>query len=326
MAAPKSMEAPETNYRSEFLRSPHHVVFGLMTLGAGFMSGHILPLIIGGTIYAVGWVHLPDMAFFRNWVDRRQEGERQAAALAEVQSFTQRRDRMLDALSTDRRQRYELLARVCKDIEVASAENPVLTDDQSKDPRLRKLDELMWTYLRLLSIEESLERFLEAERREDLPHVIKDSEAEVARLSAELDELKAKGPSAAFETRQRYLGSRFERLEVLKKRQERISESQDNLALVISEQERLDQQIKLIRADAIAMKNAESLTARIDATVQHLGETNKWLSEMDQFKDLVGDMPATELRIGYNPAGVPPILPNQRQGTPRPRVAQERKV
>jgi DNA repair exonuclease SbcCD ATPase subunit len=181
------------------------------------------------------------------------------------------------------------------------------------DPRLRKLDELMWTYLRLLGIEESLERFLETERREDLPHVLGDAEAEVARIGQEIEALKAKGPSPSLETKQRYLGSRVERLEVLKKRQQRIGESQENLAFVISEQERLDQQIKLIRADAVAMKNAENLTARIDATVEHLDQTNKWLAEMDEFKDLVGDMPATDLRVGYNPTTPPPVIETEKQ-------------
>jgi len=52
----------------------------------------------------------------------------------------------------------------------------------------------------------------------------------VARLSGEVDALKAKGPNPALETKQRYLGSRLERLEVLKKRQARISEAQDNRA------------------------------------------------------------------------------------------------
>jgi hypothetical protein len=301
------MEQQAPNYRSEFLKSPQHVALGLLTLGVGFMSGAVLPLIVGGTLYAIGWVYLPDLGFFRGWVDRRNDAVRRAAALAEVTAFTHKRDQLLNSLSSVRRVRYQNLAQVCRDIESASAENP-MTTDTSADPRLRKLDELMWTYLRLLSIEESLERFLETERREDIPRVMGEAEAEVARLSTEIDALKAKGSASAFDTKQRYLGSRLERLEVLKKRQERITQSEDNLALVISEQERLDQQIKLIRADAIAMKNAESLTARIDATVQHLDQTNKWLSEMDEFKDLVGDMPATDMRVGYNPTTPPPLL------------------
>jgi hypothetical protein len=307
------MEEQTPNYRAEFFKSPHHVALGLLTLGIGFMSGEILPLIVGATLYTLGLVHLPDMAFFRRWVDGRHAAVQRAAALAKVNEFINQRDSLLASLSPARRGRYEGLAQVCGNIESASAENPMMASNPATDPRLRKLDELMWTYLRLLSIEESLERFLETERREDLPQVISDADAEVARLSSEVDALKAKGPNPALETKQRYLGSRLERLEVLKKRQARISEAQDNRDLVVAEQERLDQQIKLIRADAVAMKNAESLTARIDATVEHLDETNKWLAEMDEFKDLVGDMPSTDLRVGYNPATVPPVIEAERQ-------------
>jgi hypothetical protein len=90
--------------------------------------------------------------------------------------------------------------------------------------------------------------------------------------------------------------------------------------LVVSEQERLDQQIKLIRADAVATKNAEALTARIDATVEHLDQTNKWLSELDEFKDLVADMPATEVRVGYAAAAPPPPIPEPPPIQPRPGV------
>ena len=48
-----------------------------------------------------------------------------------------------------------------------------------------------------------------------------------------------------------------------------------------------------------------------DATVEHLDQTNKWLSELDEFKDLVADLPATEMRVGYAAASVPPVLPDQ---------------
>src|SRR5262249_8026960 len=199
---------------------------------------------------------------------------------------------------------------VCADIESASAENPMASADPGTDPRLRKLDELMWTFLRLLGIEESLERFLETERREDLPRIVREAEQEASRLSAEIESLKGKGPASTLDTKQRYLNSRLERLDVLRKRQQRIEQARDNLSLVVSEQERLDQQIKLIRADAVATKNADTLTARIDATVEHLDQTNKWLSELDEFKNLVGDMPATDVRVGYQaslPTPPPPL-------------------
>ncbi len=302
------MDAQPINYHGEFLKSPHHAGLGLLTLGLGFVSGAALPLVIGGTLYALGWVYLPDLSLFRRWVDHRHQAAQHAEEMKKVAEFVQRRDALVASLSTHCREQYRNLAEVCRDIEVASADSPLAVGASGTDPRLRKLDELMWTYLRLLGIEESLERFLETERREDLPKLIKDAEQEVAVLSSDVETLKTKGVSPALETRQRYLGSRMERLEVLRKRQQRIDQARENLALVISEQERLDQQIKLIRADAVATKNADALTARIDATVEHLDQTNKWLSELDEFKDLVGDMPATEMRVGFDTTAAPPVI------------------
>ncbi|MFA5263362.1 MAG: hypothetical protein WC378_06010 [Opitutaceae bacterium] len=302
------MDEPAPNYLHEYLRSPHHVVFGLLTLGLGFLSAQLLPLIAGGTLYALGWLYLPDMPFFRRWVDRRCSDARRAAEMQKVAEFVQRRDALIASLSSTLRERYTSLSEVCSDIETASTDNLLASANPATDPRLRKLDELMWTYLRLLGIEESLEKFLETERRENLPVLLKDAEAEATRLTSEVDALKSKGPSSALENRQRYLGSRLDRLEVLHRRQQRIQQAQDNLSLVVAEQERLDQQIKLIRADAVATKNAEALTARIDATVEHLDQTNKWLSELDEFSDLVADMPATELRVGYSATTPPPLL------------------
>ncbi len=300
------MEPQALNYRREFLRSPFHIVFGLLTLGLGFMSANALGLIAGGTAYALGLLHLPDLAFFRRHVDRRRETVRRAEEAKRVGEFVRRRDALLDSLSTARRERYHRLAAVCRDIETASADSPLAAADPAADPRLRKLDELMWTFLRLLSIEESLEQFLETERRDDVPAMLQEAEAEATRLTGELDALKTKGQQAALDARQRFVSSRLERLEVLRKRRQRTTQTQENLALVLSEQDRLDQQIKLIRADAIATKNADALSARIDATVEHLDQTNKWLSELDEFKDLVADMPTTEQRVGYS--AVPPPL------------------
>ena len=305
------MEQPAPNYRGEFLKSPHHAAFGILTLGLGFLSAELLPLIAGATFYTLGWIYLPDLGFFRRWVDRRSEAANQAAEEQKLAEFIKRREHLVGTLVPTRRERYRRLAAVCRDIETAGADNMLASADPATDPRLRKLDELMWTYLRLLGIEQSLEHFLETERHENIPAILEEAEAEAKRLQSEIDDLKTKGNPAALDTRQRFLGSRLERLGVLRKRRERIQQAEENLALVLSEQDRLDQQIKLLRADAVATKNAERLTARIDATVEHLDQTNKWISELDEFKDLVGDMPATQLRVGYdaNPP-MPPVIEN----------------
>lgn len=297
------------NYHAEFFKSPHHALWALLTLGLGFLSAQVLGLIAGVTAYALGWIYLPDLAFFRRWVDRRQNSVKQAGDAQKIAEFLQRRDTLLRSLAPVRRERYNRLAQVCRDIESASADNLLASAEPNTDPRLRKLDELMWTYLRLLGIEQSLEQFLDTERRDDVPAILQDAEAEATRLNAELERVKNKAGDPMVDTKQRYLGSRLERLEVLRKRVQRSQQAQSNLQLVVSEQERLDQQIKLLRADAVATKNAESLTARIDATVEHLDQTNKWLSELDEFKDLVGDLPPTEQRVGYQATWQPTTPP-----------------
>ncbi len=299
-------------YRREFIKSPHHAVLGVLTLGTGFIVGASFPLalVLGVAAYVLGWIYLPDMPLFRHWVDRRRLLAQNAAAQAGIVRFTQQRDSLLAGLPSSARNHYQALAAVCRDIETASADTLLTPDNPDEDPRLRKLDEWMWTFHRLLCMETTLNEFLETERRENVPNLLKEAEQEVARLTTEFDALKAKTASAsALDPKQRLLDSRLERLDVLHKRLERIDQAQSNLALVVSEQERLEQQVKLIRADAIASKNADTLTARIDATVEHLDQTNKWISEMSEFKDLVGEMPESTVRIGYTPAAPPPIAP-----------------
>lgn len=310
------MDSQPPQYRREFFKSPHHAWLGLLTLGAGLIVGadYRIALLAAPAAYALGWVYLPDMGFFRRWVDRRRQSAQQAVGLAEAAEFLKKRDELLAKLSAPRRQHYHALTAVCRDIEQAGGEQSLAPGEPQSDPRLRKLDELMWTHLRMLTIEESLDRFLETERRDNVPGLLQDAEAEAAELSAEFDSLKAKGTNPSLlEPKERLLASRLERLNVLRKRVQRIEQAQANMQLVVAEQERLEQQIKLIRADAIASKNTETLTARIDATVEHLDQTNKWLAEMDEFKDLVGEMPVTPVRLGYESKaiGVPPRLPQQ---------------
>jgi hypothetical protein len=305
------MDEQLPSYRAEFFRSKHHAWLGLSTLGLGFLFSSYNPLLFlfGAAAYVLGWIYLPDLAFFRRSVDGKRDAAKQAVAARELAEFQQKRDALHASLPTHLRSRYSELADVCRQIEQASAED-ALSAAGSADPRLGRLDELMWTFLRLLSLEDSLERFLENERREDLPGSIRDAEAEIGDLGRELEALKKQaGSVSAQDTKERLLQSRLEALDVLRKRQSRVEDTQANLRLVHSEQERLENQIKLIRADAVASKNTTSISARIDATVENLNQTNKWLAEINEFKDSVGGPPPSAARIGYSPNAVPPKLP-----------------
>src|SRR5881394_2408661 len=130
------MDDQAPNYRREFLKSPQHAALGLLTLGLGFMSGALLPLVGGATLYALGWIYMPDVPFFRRWVDRRYDAEKRAEELEKVAVFVKRRETLLGTLGPSRRERYRRLAAVCRDIENASTDNPMVAADLTTDPRL----------------------------------------------------------------------------------------------------------------------------------------------------------------------------------------------
>lgn len=281
--------------RSEFFRSPHHAALATATLGLGFATGEPLYFILGAAAYVVGWVYLPDMDFFRRWVEGKQQAQLAAAEATEAAGFKARRDAALNSLTSSRRQRYGALAEVCSQIEHTVA-NP-------DDPRVRKLEELMWTFARLLSTDQTIERFLELESRENLPKLVTAAEAEVQRLE---------GETSSDDAHERLLASRRDYLETLRKRAERVEQARRHFELVGAEEDRLEQQIKLLRAEAMAAPSTAALSARLDATVEQLEATNSYLREMDQFRALLAEPAMPSQRIGFGPSVPPPIPPRQK--------------
>jgi hypothetical protein len=280
------------NYRRAFWTSRHHLWLGIITLGLGFATGEPLGLLAGATAYALGLVFLPDTGFFRRAIDARQNETRDSAVAAQLAAFQQEQEKMLTGLSPVRRTRYDQLVAVCGDIETASTDAPGSAAGLDTSTRRQKLDELTWTYLRMLSIEQSLEVYLETERKEQVPATVRTLEADTKALATEIEALQKTHPNTAtLAGKERLLTSRLERLDALQQRLRRIEQAQSNHDLIRSEQERLVEQVKLIRADAIAARNADTLTSRIDLSIEHLASTNKWLSELAEFKDLTVQMP-----------------------------------
>lgn len=274
------------NYRRAFWKSRHHLWLAILTLGLGFASGEPLGLLAGATLYALGLVYLPDAGFFRRAVDSQLHASRAAAEAVAVATQRQQQEQALASLSPARRSRHQDLLAICHDLETSTAELHA-APGLATGSRRQKLEELSATFLRMLTIEQSLAVFLEAERKERIPALVTDLEAETRTLAAEVTSLKQVTPSPlTLAGKERLLTSRLERLQTLRQRLSRLEQAQTNLDVVLSEQERLLEQLKLIRAEGIASKNPDNLSARIDLSLEHVAHTNKWLSELAEFKDL----------------------------------------
>ncbi|HOW66060.1 MAG TPA: hypothetical protein P5186_18880 [Candidatus Paceibacterota bacterium] len=315
------MNHPATSYRRAFWKSPHHAWLAILTLGAGFVAAQPLFLLAGAVAYALGWIYLPDLGIYRKWLDSKTQDFRQKAEEAEVTQFLARRSQLLNGLSHAGRTRYQELADVCREIEAAGSKAALTEGPGGIDTRVYRLDELMWTYLRLLTIQESLEGFLAAELQEDIPSKLKETEQVIAGIQSEMESLRKNPDSeSSLDSRQRLLDSRQELRQVLQKRLERLSQARSNLELVASEEERLEQQIKLLRADAVAIRNTDTLTTRINATVEHLEQTNRWLGQLEEYRDLVGSLPQTDRNLGFGTEIPPQLSPGSPVKTGRPTV------
>ncbi|MFA7344872.1 MAG: hypothetical protein WC003_11250 [Terrimicrobiaceae bacterium] len=284
------------NYHKEFLKSPEHLWTAVGTIGGGLAAGNVIGLMVGIAAYALSWIYLPDSTFFKKKVDAKAGALAQREEEALAAEFRASRDAMRTALGDDRQARYNELASVCREIEAGTVGNDAL---------FGKLDELMWTFLKLLTMEEAIERFLDESKGEDL-------EAQIAESRGEVDKLATENPEPG-SSREKFIASRRQVLEVLQKRKEAISGAGDNLGLVRSEEERLGHQIRLLRAEAVATRNSDMLTVKIDSSVATLQDTNALLSQMSSYQELVTDMPQTNARIGYGEiAPTPPPLPPRR--------------
>lgn len=271
---------------------------GALTLGIGFAAGTVPALIAGAAAYALGWVYLPDAGFFKRWLDSKVQRHESALADAQLAAFREKQSSLLARLTPERSRRYDMLAAVCEEIEHSRSQEHSQEAGSISEPQLRRLDDLMWTYLKMLAIEQSLSDFLEGEHREDLPRLLERTDTELEELKRELSQPMSE---TVRESRKRLEQSLTDRLIVLQKRVEKCNQAVANLDLVRSEQSRLEDQIKLVRAEAVASRNTANLSTRINATVEQLDHTNRWMSEMEEFKDLVGEVPSTAARVGYHP-------------------------
>lgn len=289
-------ESPPS-YRRQFWKSRHHLWLGLLTVGLGFASGQPLALVAGVTLYALGLVFLPDSSWFKRSVDARVDAARAKEAAVQLADFQKEFDRVSSSLSGTRQTKYTQIRRICEEIEQASGETQKATG-LDLPTQHRKLDELLWTYLRMLAVEQSLDVYLETERKDQLASLSSTAEQENEALAREVTQLKSIQPvPPLLETKERLLASRLERAATLKQRLSRVDQAQANIDLIRSEQERLVEQVKLIRADAIAARNAEGLSARLDSSIEHLTATNRWLSEIDEYQTLTRELPELPVRL-----------------------------
>src|ERR1700709_1182625 len=100
------MYNPQDSNWKKFLKTPHHAWLLALTVGIGFLSAHPLVLLAGVGLYTMGWIHLPDTAMFRAWVQKKEDQLNFGQSQLQIQAFRERRQSLIAGLTPERMRRY----------------------------------------------------------------------------------------------------------------------------------------------------------------------------------------------------------------------------
>jgi hypothetical protein len=141
------------------------------------------------------------------------------------------------------------------------------------------LSRLLWVYLRLLLTRQAIERIVRetSEAREDSDRL----DERIRALEAQLKETNLT------EDLRRSLAGQ---MEILQQRLEKRKEARDKLAFLDAELTRIQEQVELVREQAVLAASPESLSQRIDQITTTLGGTNQWIREQQQIYGAVEDL------------------------------------
>lgn len=271
-----------------FFRSPHHAWLALLTLGIGVASANVPGMIVAAAAYALGWVFLPDLRWFRRWAERRDAAAEDAASAATTARFDKERAEVYRQLSSAGKKAYNELARAVEEVRSGSG--------GAEGPHAGRLGQLAWTYLRLLLTRETLERFCEKEQSTAIEHEIAEAKAEVEDLDLRARAAQDEGDAAEAGATERLLQSKRSRVAGLEQHLEQVRKAEADLALTEAEIERLFDAVRLIRADLVTRRDPDGLGAEIDRTTAHFHRTRDWLRGLE-FDQTSPDIP-DELTAG----------------------------
>jgi len=211
--------------------------------------------------------------------------QRNVAAVQQWESRRQWQQRMEDLvqqLGTDAQRRYRALEARCSSILEQQQRAAVVPS--GLEAQGEGLGRLLWLYLRLLLTRQAIDRIV----RESTGSVDEGGQLEerIHRLETRLAE-----GTVSDELRRSLTGQ----IEILKQRLQKRSEAHDKLAFLDAEMMRLQEQVELIREQAILTTDPQLVSERIDQITATLDGTNQWIQEQQQIygaaEDLLAEPP-----------------------------------
>jgi DNA repair exonuclease SbcCD ATPase subunit len=206
---------------------------------------------------------------FQRFVDTSQQ-------LQTKQQWQTRVDALIRHLRSEDQQRYRNLEERCKTL--LEQQMQIQSPSQGLQAQGEGLGRLLWVYLRLLATRQAISRIIRGS--DGAPNESAGLEERIANLQSRLKE------SLTEDLRKSITGQ----IEILQQRMERRREAKDKLAFLDSELARIQEQVELVREQAVLSADPETLSKRIDEVTATLGGTTQWISDQQKIYGAVEDL------------------------------------
>jgi hypothetical protein len=216
--------------------------------------------------------------------------QRNVAALRQWQSRRQWQaqvDELVQQLGPEGQRRYRALEERCTAILEQQQRAAVVPS--GLEAQGEGLGRLLWLYLRLLLTRQAIDRIV----RESAGSLDDGSQLETRIRNLET---QLAGGAVSEELRRSLTGQ----IDILKQRLQKRSEAHDKLAFLDAEMTRLQEQVELIREQAILTTDPQLVSTRIDQITATLDGTNQWIKEQQQIygatEDLLAEPPPVSMK------------------------------
>jgi hypothetical protein len=195
-------------------------------------------------------------------------------------------DRLVEQLGVEDRQRYRVLEGRCRTL--LEQQLHLQAPSSGLEAQGEGLGRMLWVYLKLLVTRQAINRLI---RGSSAPDESVDLEERMAKLKARLNE------SLTEDLRKSLTGQ----VEILQQRLEKRREAKEKLAFLDAELTRIQEQIELVREQAVLSTDPETVSQRIDQITTTLGSTAQWITDQQKIygavEDLMAEPPALKVSV-----------------------------
>jgi len=207
---------------------------------------------------------------FRRWVQAMHQYQSRRQWQMKVED-------LIKQLGPETQRRYRSLEARCRAILEQQTRGATIAEGLASQGE--GLGRLLWVYLRLLMTRQAIE------------HIVREAEGtqgDANSLTERIQNLEArlKEESISEDLRKSLTGQ----IEILRQRLEKRKEAREKRAFLDAELVRIQEQVELVREQAVLATDPETVSQRIDQITTTLGGTTQWIQEQQKIYGAVEDL------------------------------------